>query len=177
MKSVLNFHWKDWCWSWNSITLATWYEELTIWKVPDAGKDWGQEEKRMTEDEMSGWHHQLIGHEFEWTPGVGDGQGGLACCSPWGHKESAMTEQLNWLTGWISLQSKGLSSVFSSTTVWKHQVFSAQPSLWSSSHIHTWLLVKLQPWLDGPLWAKRCLCFLAHCLGLPWLFFQGASTF
>ena len=55
-----------------------------------------QEEKGMTEDEMVGWHHRLSGHEFEWTPGVGDGQGGLAGCSQWGRKESAMTEQLNW---------------------------------------------------------------------------------
>ena len=67
-----------------------------IWKDPNAGKDWGQEEKGMTEDEMVGWHHQLDGHEFEWTPGVGDGQRGLACCSPWGHKESEMAERLNW---------------------------------------------------------------------------------
>ena len=67
-----------------------------IWKDPDAGKDWGQEEKGMTEDEMVGWHHQLNGHGFRWTPGVGDGQGGLACCGSWGHKESDMTEWLNW---------------------------------------------------------------------------------
>jgi len=66
-----------------------------IWKDPDAGKDWRQK-KRRTENEMAGWHHQLNGHEFEQTPGVGDGQGGLACCSPWGHKESDTTEQLNW---------------------------------------------------------------------------------
>ena len=68
-----------------------------IWKDPDAGKDWGQEEKGTTEDEMSGCHHWLDGCEFEWTPGVGDGQGGLACCNSWGRKESDMTEQLNWL--------------------------------------------------------------------------------
>ena len=55
-----------------------------FWKAPDAGKDWGQGEKGTTEDEMIGWHHQLSGHEFGWTPGVGDGQGGLACCSSWG---------------------------------------------------------------------------------------------
>ena len=61
----------------------------------DAGRDWGQEEKGTTEDEMAGWHHRLDGHEFEETPGVGDGQGGLACCSPWGCKESDMTERLN----------------------------------------------------------------------------------
>jgi len=65
-------------------------------KNPDAGRDWGQEEKGMTEDEMAGWHHRLDGHEFEWTPGDGDGQGGLACCDLWGRKELDTTERLNW---------------------------------------------------------------------------------
>ena len=69
-----------------------------IVKDPDAGKDWRQEEKGMTEDEIVGWPHQLNGHEFEQAPGVGDGQGGLVCCSPWGCKESHTMEQLNWLT-------------------------------------------------------------------------------
>ena len=73
-----------------------------IWKDPDAGKDWGQEEKGMTEDEMVGWHHRLNGHEFGWTPGVGDGQGGLACCGSWGRKESDTTERLNWTEIFIS---------------------------------------------------------------------------
>ena len=67
-----------------------------IRKDLDAGKDWGQEEKGMTEDEMVGWHHWLNGHEFEQALGVGDGQGSLVCCSPWGRKESDTTEQLNW---------------------------------------------------------------------------------
>ena len=58
----------------------------------DAGRDWGQEEKGTTEDEMVGWHHRLNGHGFGWTPGTGDGQGGLVCCSSWGGKESDMTE-------------------------------------------------------------------------------------
>ena len=65
-----------------------------IGKDPDVGKDWRQE-KGMTEDEIVGWHHWLNGHEFEQVPGDGDGQESLACCSPWGHKESEMTEQLN----------------------------------------------------------------------------------
>ena len=65
-------------------------------KDPDAGKEWRQEEKGMTEDKMVGWHHQLDGHEFEQAPGGGDGQGSLACCSPWGRKELDMTEQMNW---------------------------------------------------------------------------------
>ena len=67
-----------------------------IWKAPDAGKDWWWEEKGTTEDEMVGWHHRLDGHEFEWTPGVGDGQGSLACCSIWDCKESDTTEWLDW---------------------------------------------------------------------------------
>ena len=67
-----------------------------IGKDSDAGRDWGQEEKVMTEDEMAGRHHWLDGHEFEWTPGVGDRQGGLACCISWGCKELDTTEQLNW---------------------------------------------------------------------------------
>ena len=66
-----------------------------IRKDPDAGKDWRQEEKGMAEDEMVGWHHWLNGHEFEQAPGDGEGQGSLECCSPWGHKESDMTQQLN----------------------------------------------------------------------------------
>ena len=67
-----------------------------IWKASDAGKDWRQEEKGTTEDEMVGWHHQLDGHEFEQAPGVGDGQGSLACCRPWGRKELDTTESLHW---------------------------------------------------------------------------------
>ena len=67
-----------------------------IWKDPDAEKDWRQEEKGMTEDEMVGWHHQLNGYEFESTPGVGNRQGDLACCSSWGCKALDMTEWLNW---------------------------------------------------------------------------------
>ena len=67
-----------------------------IWKDPDPGKHWRQEEKGMTDDEMVGCHHWLNRHEFEYTLGVGDGQGGLVCCSPWGRKESYITEWLNW---------------------------------------------------------------------------------
>ena len=66
-----------------------------IGKDSDAGRDWGQEEKGTTEDEMAGWHLQLDEHEFEWTLGAGDGQGGLACHDSWGPKESDTTERLN----------------------------------------------------------------------------------
>ena len=75
--------------------LATWCEELTLGKDPDAGKDWRWEEKGTTEDEMAGWHHQLNGHEFEQTPGDSKGQGSLVGCSPWGRKESDTIGQLN----------------------------------------------------------------------------------
>ena len=80
-------------------TPILWPPEAKNWligKDPDAGKDWRWEEKGATKDGMVGWYHWLSGQEFEYTPGVGDGQGGLACCSPWGHKESDMPELLNW---------------------------------------------------------------------------------
>ena len=86
-------------------TPVFWPPHVKSWligKDSDAGRDWGQEKKGMTEDEMAGWHHQLDGREFEWTAGDGDGQGGLACCNSWGHKESDTTEQLNWTElNWI----------------------------------------------------------------------------
>ena len=80
-------------------TPILWPPNMKNWligKGPNAGEGWRQEEKGMTEDEIVGWHHQLDGHEFAQAPGVGDGQGGLVCWSPWGHKESDMTEWLNW---------------------------------------------------------------------------------
>ena len=67
-----------------------------IWKDPDAGKDWGQEEKQTTEGEMVGWHHWVNGHGFGWTLRVDNGKGGLACCGSWGHRELDTTERLNW---------------------------------------------------------------------------------
>ena len=91
---VLNIRWKDWCWSWNSITLATWCDELTLWKrlwcwerlkAGGEGDNWGW----TTE---VGWHHWLYGHEFEQALGAADGQGSLACCRSWGRKESDMTD-------------------------------------------------------------------------------------
>ena len=66
-----------------------------IWKDPDAGRDWGQEEKGTTEDETVGWHHRLNGHRFGWTLGVDNEQGGLVCCGSWGRKKSDTTERLN----------------------------------------------------------------------------------
>ena len=84
-------------------TPTLWLPDVKNWligKAPDAGKDWRQEEKGMTEAERVRWHHQLNGHEFEQAMEVGDGQGGLVCCSPWGCKELDMSEQLNWTTSY-----------------------------------------------------------------------------
>ena len=87
-------------------TPILWQPHVKIWltgKDPDAGRDWGQEEKGMTEDEMAGWHHGLNAHDFGWTLGVGDGQGGLECFDSWGCKESDTTVWLNLTeltTGW-----------------------------------------------------------------------------
>ena len=84
-----------------------WPSDVKNWligKDPDAGKDWGQEEKGMTEDEMVEWHHWLNGHEFEHAPEVGDGQGSLVWCSPQGCKMLDMTEQLNWTSKMPSIQ-------------------------------------------------------------------------
>ena len=81
------------------LELQLWPPDVKNWltgKDLDAGRDWRQEEEGTTEDEVVGWHHQLNGREFEQTLGVGDGQGSLACCSPWGHKELDLTEWLNW---------------------------------------------------------------------------------
>ena len=101
-----------------------------IWRVnsleedPDAGKDWMQEEKEPTEDEMVGWHHWLDGHEFEQAPEDGKGQGNLACCSPWGHKESDMTEWLNnkkiCNNTWVNLLSILNSQLISPEVIYYH---------------------------------------------------------
>ena len=102
-----------------------------IWKDPDAGKDWGQEEKGMTEDEVVGWHDRLNGHGFGWTLGVGDGQGSLACCGSWGHRVGHnWATELNWKhlpamwqtwvrsLGWEDPLEKEMTT-YSSTLAWK----------------------------------------------------------
>ena len=87
---------EDWCQSWKFNTFTTWCEELTHLQRPWCWEDWKQEEKGKTEDEMVRWYHWLNRCDSEWTPGVGDGQGGLACWGSWGRKESDTTERLNW---------------------------------------------------------------------------------
>ena len=111
-----------------------------IGKDSDAGRDWGQEEKGKIEDEMAEWHHQLDGHESKWTPGVGDGQGGLACRDSWGHKESHLTEWLNWTemknTVWISNFDKtNLTLMFVYAHVWVYWVMMWKVSFTKNCHI------------------------------------------
>ena len=106
--------------------LILWPPDAKNWligKDPDAGKDWRQEEKGMTEDEMVGWHHQLDGHEFEQAPGVGDGQGGLACCSAWGHSQT-------WLNDWTELKHK--------TTQWQPLILDVG---WNYEKVRVWPLL------------------------------------
>ena len=98
---------------------------FTSWATKEAGRDWGQEEKGTTEDEMAGWRHWLNGRESQWTPGVGDGQGGLACCNSWGHKELDTTERLNWTelncpSSQIWNSSLGLIHLAHSSVGWLH---------------------------------------------------------
>ena len=112
-KEIQPVHSKDQSWVFfgrndaKAETPVLWPPHVKSWltgKDSDAGRDWGQEEKGTMEDEMAGWHHRLGGCEFEWTPGVGDGQGGLVCCNSWGCKESDTTEWLNWTElNWTSI--------------------------------------------------------------------------
>ena len=99
-KSVLNIHWKDWCWSWScsSSTLPTWFEELTHWKRPWCWERLKVAGEGTTEDEMVGWHHWLDGHEFRQGLGVGDGQGSLAFAVHW------VAKSRTWLSDWTELK-------------------------------------------------------------------------
>ena len=117
-----------------------------IWKDPDAGKDWRQEEKGTIEDEMVEWHHWLNGHEFEQAPGVGDGQGSLACCSPWGRKELNMTEWLNW-TEIILEGREGTSCTM--TNILQFSPFE-KTSLWRGKYGHRYTPKKAMWW-----WRQR----------------------
>ena len=104
-------------------TPILWPPHVKSWligKDPDAGRDWGQKEKGMAKDEMAGWHHQLDGHEFGWTPGVGDGQGGLACYDSQDRKESDTTEWLNWTEHYN--QTTGMCSLYPHVRVRKQRL-------------------------------------------------------
>ena len=121
-KEIQPVHPKDQSWMFigrtdaEAETPVLWLPHVKSWligKDSDAGRDWGQEEKGTTEDETARWHHRLDRHESEWTPGVGDRQGGLACCDSWGRKELDTTEWLNWtelILEWVAMPSSRGSS-------------------------------------------------------------------
>ena len=124
-------------------TPRLWPRDMESWligKDPDAGRVWGQEEKGTTEDETAGWCHWLDGRESEWTAGVGDGQGGLACCNSWGRKESDTTKGLNWPRNddpglwnpffFIAVNTPSLT--FTILTIFKCTVY------WHLGHSHCW---------------------------------------
>ena len=121
-----------------------------IGKGSDVGRDWGQEEEGMTEDEMAGWCHQLNGLEFEWTPGVGDGQGGLVCCDSRGLKESDTTEWLNWTelyNHWASLVTQiGKNvAIMPETKVWS---LGQEDPLKNEMVTHSSILAWRIPWTE-----------------------------
>ena len=138
-----------------------------IGKVSDAGRDWGQGEKAMTEDEMARWHHQLDGHEFGWTPEVGDGQGGLACCNSWSCKESDTTEWLNWTEPGIPRVNPYSFSL--------HFFFSFWILLFTCFWLH---LVLVAPCQLSHMWQVSCTLWL-WCLGFPlwWLLLWQSTGF
>ena len=147
-------------------TLVLWPPHAKSWLIGkdfDAGRDWGQE-KGMTEDEMAGWHHWFNGHESEWTPGVGDGQGGLVCCDSWGHKESDTTErmnwtELNWTTGysWVSAEH---SVCFLHSTVFHAPQLLGEPQTISGLLITVTCLntSRIRVCINFLLWVHFCAC-------------------
>ena len=117
-KSIPDIHWRTDAEAEAPILWSPYGEDWFIEKDPDAGEDWGQEEKVVTENDLVGWYHQLNGHESEQTPGDSEGQGSLACCSPWGCKESDTTEWLNWTASVIS-ESWHIHTILISFCRWK----------------------------------------------------------
>ena len=128
MKSTLSIYWEDWCWSWNSNTLAICWEEPTHWKRPRCLERLRAGGEEPTEDEMVGWHHWLNGHEFKQTPGDSEGQGSLECCSPRGGKE------LDTLSRWTS---KWTNCTFDSICILKFPVNTCWTELIDSLFIPT----------------------------------------
>ena len=136
-------------------TPVLWPPHVKSWligKDSDAGRDWGQEEKGTTEDEMAGWHHWLDGCESEWTPGIGDGQEGLACCDSWGRKELDTTEQLNW-TDRLILKIKTMKKIILHYNYVRYMYCKAKPrSSWLDPErrkynirftYHSWTILEL----------------------------------
>ena len=125
-----------------------------IGKDSDAGRDWGQEEKGTTEDEMAGWHRWLDRRGSEWTLGVGDGQGGLACCNSWGRKELDMTEQLNW-TELIHILSNLLGRIPRELTYLPFQKVPVLTAEWYLNFYHYPVQRRELQWTGPFLWVKH----------------------
>ena len=143
-----------------------------IGKDPDAGRDWGQEEKGMTEDEMAGWHHWLDRREFEWTLGVGDGQRGLACCNSWGRKESDTTEQLNWTEHIYMIGAFLVAQMVKNLpTMQESQVLFLgwEDPLEKGMAIHSNILVWRIPWTEDP---DRLLSIGLQRVGHNWAWWR-----
>ena len=148
-KSVLNIHGKEWCWSWNSNTLAIWWQRTnSLEKDPNAGKLEGRLRRGWEWMRLVGWHPWLTGHDFEQVPWVGEGQGGLACCNPWGFKESDTSEQLNWFSR-------------SNIQLWLEENSVVEIFAWySPSHLHRWCPFEVSDYwhwscVDMYLWPSK----------------------
>ena len=132
-------------------TPVLWPPHAKSWLIGkdfDAGRDWGQEEKGTTEDEMAGWYHWLNGRESEWPPGVGDGQGGLACCDSWGCKESNTTEWLNWTElNWTDVDNYDTKFLVTDHPMLYHLIDSRK--IYSVSMLYLW---SLTVWFGRPTW-------------------------
>ena len=158
-----------------SFGLLMWRTDSLEKTDPDAGKDWRQEEKRTAKDKMAGWHHWLDGHEFEQAPGVDDGQGSLACCSPWDHKELDTTEQLNWTETTHSVlwcfAAEALRNKY--RQLWSSQSF-VQNFLTVSSFF---ALSRLPSWgLSGTSGSELTCLYCRHCLCIHLLCFSSESA-
>ena len=158
-------------------TPVLWPPDAKSWlirKDPGAGKDWRWKEKRMTEDELVGWHHRLNGHGFGWTPGVGDGQGGLVCCSPWGHRVGHdWAAALNWATGLSWPETKTWKNLFKvgdghwGNSWGLEDQSSCSPNIMGKKE---WLKVHLGTWGSGSL--EKLHCFI-H--GVRWQRFSATD--
>ena len=133
----------------------------------DAGRDWRQEEKGMTEDEMAGWHHWLNGRESQWTLGVGDGQGGLACCNSWGREESDTTERLNWTEPKTAINCKliSISQEAASSTL----LLGRAVSLFWRNHPSGFIYTKRKEPIFLCLWRKKWF-FRVEFKNIVWSF-------
>ena len=148
----------------NAETPILWLPHAKSWlfgKDSDAGRDWGQEEMEMTEDEMAGWHHQLNGHEFGWTPRVGNGQGSLACCNSWDCKESDTTE-LNWteLNGFFMYGLWAKNGLIFLKFVKKKQNKTGRVCSTKLKILPIWPFAKNVCWLHSILFYSILFCFI-----------------